>query len=84
MSDKPLHQVLDELAHRVGRLGQKRIDPEAFHVEKSDIAGELRAIARQLKADVRVRPSTVFHRTPADADPRARRAAQPVGIFKDL
>lgn len=38
---------LDELAGRVARLIPCRRDPEAFHLEKADIAAELRRLARK-------------------------------------
>jgi hypothetical protein len=73
MSPRALHLVLDELAHRIARLDDNRRNPETYHVEKSAIAGELRAAARLLKSGAVIEPSPVFHRTPADADPRLRR-----------
>lgn len=41
-----LPDKLDELARRVGRLAPCRRDPERFHVEKSEIAHELRRLAQ--------------------------------------
>ncbi len=38
---------LDELAGRVARLIPCRRDPEAFHIEKAEIAATLRRLARQ-------------------------------------
>jgi hypothetical protein len=40
---------LDELAHRVGRLAPSRHDPEHYHAEKSEIAFELRRLARRIE-----------------------------------
>lgn len=37
---------LDALADRVGRLRPSHRDPEAFHVEKSEIERALRRLAR--------------------------------------
>lgn len=39
---------LDALADRVGRLRPSHRDPEAFHVEKSEIERELRRLARRV------------------------------------
>jgi hypothetical protein len=38
---------LDELSQRVGRLAPSRHDPERYHAEKSEIAFELRTLARR-------------------------------------
>lgn len=38
---------LDALADRLGRLRPSHRDPEAFHVEKSEIEHELRRLARR-------------------------------------
>ena len=39
--------TLDDLAGRVARLIPCRRDPEAFHIEKAEIAATLRRLARQ-------------------------------------
>lgn len=43
----PLADRLAELAARVVRLIPDRREPEKFHVEKSDIAHQLRRIAKE-------------------------------------
>jgi len=43
----PTLPTLDGLAARVARLIPCRRDPEAFHLEKADIAAELRRLARK-------------------------------------
>jgi hypothetical protein len=40
--------LLRELAGRVGRLGPSHRNPEAFHIEKSEIEAELRRVALAL------------------------------------
>ncbi len=40
--------ALDALAARVARLHQGHRDPEAFYEQRSEIAGELRRLARAL------------------------------------
>lgn len=55
---KPLADRLDELAARVTQNGQRRLDPERFHAEKSDIAARIRECAREIRGDVRRAPST--------------------------
>lgn len=42
---------LDALAARVSRLHQGHRDPEAFYEQRSEIAGELRRLARALGAN---------------------------------
>lgn len=44
-----LEARLDELAQRVVRLSPCRRDPERYHAEKSEIAFELRTLARSTK-----------------------------------
>ncbi|MDX5930504.1 hypothetical protein [Acidiphilium acidophilum] len=39
-------ETLLALAARIARLGPYRRDPERYHVEKSEIAAELRRLAR--------------------------------------
>lgn len=39
---------LDALADRVGRLRLSHRDPEAFHVEKSEIEAAIRQLARAI------------------------------------
>ncbi len=39
---------LAELAHRVGRLSPSHREPERYHEEKSEIAFELRVLARHV------------------------------------
>jgi hypothetical protein len=43
--------VADDLADRVNRLRQTRIDPEAFHVEMDLVARDLRRLAKRLRGD---------------------------------
>ena len=43
----PPTSTLDELAGRVARLVPCRRDPEAFHLEKAEIAATLRRLARK-------------------------------------
>jgi hypothetical protein len=57
-------QIADDLADRINRLCQLRISPETFHAEKSDIALQLRRLSRQLRGEVRVRPSTTWKAPP--------------------
>lgn len=40
------HEALAALANRVQRLSPDRRDPERYHAEKSEIAAELRRLAR--------------------------------------
>ena len=40
---------LEELARRVARLRPSHRDPEAFHVEKSELAHELRRLAAEVR-----------------------------------
>jgi hypothetical protein len=40
---------LKMLAQTVARLTVSRVDPERFHIDKSDVAGELRRLARELE-----------------------------------
>jgi hypothetical protein len=42
-------ETLLDLADRVRRLGPDRRDPERFHVEKSELAAELRRLAQSTK-----------------------------------
>lgn len=51
---------VDELANRVNNNGLSRVSPERFHVEKSDIALSLRRLARDLRGEVRLAPSTTW------------------------
>lgn len=44
-------ELADELADRVNRLRPARSDPEAFHVEKDEIARSLRRMARRLEGN---------------------------------
>jgi hypothetical protein len=53
--------LVDQLADRVNRLREGRRDPEAFHVERNDIAVELRRLARRLRGPRR-RPQTTTWR----------------------
>lgn len=53
-------ELVDQLASRVNLLGQTRIDPERFHAEKSDIALQLRRLARRLRGDTRGEPTTTW------------------------
>ena len=41
-------EKLEELVHRLGRLCPDHRDPERFHIEKSEIAQELRKLAKQV------------------------------------
>jgi hypothetical protein len=40
---------LEELARRVDRLIPLRRDPDAFHEEKSEIAAQLRQVAKEVR-----------------------------------
>jgi hypothetical protein len=42
---------LRALSLRVARLQPDRLDPEKFHIEKSELAYELRRIARAMEQD---------------------------------
>jgi hypothetical protein len=42
--------TLEELAERVRRLSPDRRDPERFHMEKDELAAELRRLARHWRA----------------------------------
>jgi hypothetical protein len=42
-------ETLLALADRIRRLGPDRHDPERYHVEKSEIAAELRRLAQEKK-----------------------------------
>lgn len=44
-TDSGTATLLRELARRVDRLRPEHRDPEAFHMMKADIAGELRRLA---------------------------------------
>lgn len=46
----PLAVLVADIAERVSRLSISRRDPEHFHIAKSDLAAELRALARRLDA----------------------------------
>jgi hypothetical protein len=46
---KPLADRIDALARRVDRLIPLRRDPDAFHEEKSEIAAQLRQVAREAR-----------------------------------
>ncbi|MEF9602863.1 hypothetical protein O4J55_11100 [Paracoccus sp. PXZ] len=45
----PVSAQIEALASRVLRLTVSRRDPEQFFVERSDIAGEMRGLARRLR-----------------------------------
>jgi hypothetical protein len=62
-----------DLAHRIDRLNQHRCDGEHYHVEKSEIAGELRKLSRHIREIAATQPSVTWHRTPAGADSRLRK-----------
>ena len=49
-SNVTLPDTLDALAARVARLHQGHRDPEAFYEQRSEIAGELRRLARHWKS----------------------------------
>jgi hypothetical protein len=40
---------LDRLAEAVARLSPSHRDPERFHIDRSEIAGELRELARRVR-----------------------------------
>lgn len=42
-------QQLDDLIRRIRRLGPDHRDPERFHIEKSEIAHELRRLTEDLR-----------------------------------
>lgn len=73
---------LQQLAHRIERLDLRRVDPEAYHAEKSEIASAVRQLSRELGDAAGVEPSTTFHRTAADADARLRRRPANDNFFK--
>jgi hypothetical protein len=43
-----LGDLIADIAERVVRLSPDRRDPEASHIRKSDLAHELRALARRI------------------------------------
>ena len=45
---RPLAEIFAGIAERVARLSVDRRNPELFHIRKSDLAHELRAVARSL------------------------------------
>lgn len=45
----PHYATLEALAARVAALGISRHDPEAFHLQKDDVAKALRRLARELR-----------------------------------
>lgn len=55
---RPEAQRLHDLAHRVRRLIPCRHGPEHFHVERSDIAHELRRLADRLASITDERTTT--------------------------
>lgn len=82
-ADTPAHQ-LRLLAKRVRHLGQRRVTDETFHAEKSEITRDMLRLADRLRDLEGVQPTTTFHRTPAGADARLRRAANDnAPFFKD-
>jgi hypothetical protein len=64
---------LQALAARVERLCPRRLDPEAFHTEKSQLVSDLRRLGGKVGELGEVQPSPVYHATPAGADARLRR-----------
>ncbi|WP_286705483.1 hypothetical protein [Acidiphilium sp. 37-64-53] len=48
---------LAELAARVARLSPDRRDPEKYHCEKSEIAAELRRLARDFDQSSKIIPN---------------------------
>lgn len=55
-------ELVDQLATRVIDLGKnQRIDPEAFHVEKNEIAVQLRRLAKRMRGEPeRPQPTTIW------------------------
>lgn len=51
---------LEALAERVERLTIQRIDPEAFHAERSDLGRQIRREIGRLRIGVHPRPSTTW------------------------
>jgi hypothetical protein len=51
---------VDAIADLVNRVTLDRINPERFHQQRDEIAKRLRAIARDLRGDVRRKPSTTW------------------------
>lgn len=41
--------TLEALAHRLARLAPSHCDPERFHMDKAELVGELRRLARALE-----------------------------------
>ena len=42
------HSTLEDLAVRLSRLSPSHRDPERFHMDKAELVGELRRLARAL------------------------------------
>lgn len=51
---------IDELATRVNHNGIRRLDPERFHAEKSDIGRELRLLAKSIRGEGPRQKTTVW------------------------
>jgi predicted ATP-binding protein involved in virulence len=49
MAPRPLAAIVADIAERVARLAPSHRDPEEFHIRKSDLAAELRRVARQME-----------------------------------
>jgi hypothetical protein len=79
--DTPAH-ALSLLARRVEQLGQRRMTPESFHTEKSEIVSAMRRLSARIRDIGCVEPTTTFHRTPADADAKLRRRPANDNFFK--
>ena len=60
-------EILDELARRAEALGRSRIEPEDFHVEKSELATGMRRLAGRMRAGGRRLASTTWR--PPYGDP---------------
>lgn len=46
---RPLASLMADIAERVARLSVSHRDPEHFHIQKSELAWELRAVARRME-----------------------------------
>ena len=82
--DTPAH-ALSLLARRLDQLGQRRLTQEAYLVEKGEIVSGMRKLSARIRDLGCVEPTTTFHRTAADADPKLRTArAANDNFFKPL
>ena len=60
-SEPPLEaDLVDQLVDRLRRLEPKRRDPEEFHVERDQIATQLRDLATRLRGTPRATPAHLW------------------------